>query len=149
MKFIAIKTEGGRKKGKIAFYCRILKISRQGFHKYLNNRDKPWKYQPLANAMLEIIREDECNDTYGRSRMHQALKLKEPDGVEIPSERTVYRVMEKLGISHTPKRKTNGGYICVASSDYSKGTVVETSLGTGKVYDCGCASGTIDIYTNW
>ena len=41
------------------------------------------------------------------------------------------------------------GYICVASSDHSKGTVVETSLGTGKVYDSGCASGTVDIYTNW
>ena len=41
------------------------------------------------------------------------------------------------------------GYICVASSDYPKGTIVETSLGTGKVYDSGCASGTIDIYTNW
>lgn len=41
------------------------------------------------------------------------------------------------------------GYICVASSDYSKGTIVETSLGTGKVYDCGCASGTIDIYCDW
>lgn len=41
------------------------------------------------------------------------------------------------------------GYICVASSDLAKGTVVQTSLGTGKVYDCGCASGTIDIYTNW
>lgn len=41
------------------------------------------------------------------------------------------------------------GYICVASSDLSKGTVVQTSLGAGKVYDTGCASGTIDIYTNW
>lgn len=41
------------------------------------------------------------------------------------------------------------GYICVASSDYPKGTIVETSLGTGKVYDSGCASGTIDIYCNW
>ena len=41
------------------------------------------------------------------------------------------------------------GYICVASNDYPKGTIVKTSLGTGKVYDCGCASGTIDIYTNW
>lgn len=40
-------------------------------------------------------------------------------------------------------------YICVASSDLAKGTVVETSLGTGKVYDSGCASGTVDIYTNW
>lgn len=41
------------------------------------------------------------------------------------------------------------GYICVASSDYPRGTIVETSLGTGKVYDTGCASGTIDIYTDW
>ncbi len=41
------------------------------------------------------------------------------------------------------------GYICVASSDYKKGTIVETSLGTGKVYDSGCASGTIDIYCDW
>lgn len=41
------------------------------------------------------------------------------------------------------------GYICVASSDLAKGTIVKTSLGTGKVYDSGCASGTIDIYTNW
>ena len=41
------------------------------------------------------------------------------------------------------------GYICVASSDYPKGTVVQTSLGPGKVYDTGCPSGTIDIYTDW
>ena len=41
------------------------------------------------------------------------------------------------------------GYICVASSDLVKGTIVETSLGTGKVYDSGCASGTIDIYCDW
>lgn len=40
-------------------------------------------------------------------------------------------------------------YICVASSDYPKGTVVQTSLGPGKVYDSGCASGTIDLYTDW
>lgn len=41
------------------------------------------------------------------------------------------------------------GYICVASSTYSKGTVIETSRGMGKVYDCGCAPGILDIYTNW
>lgn len=41
------------------------------------------------------------------------------------------------------------GYICVASSDLAKGTIVETSLGTGKVYDCGCPKNTIDIYCNW
>lgn len=41
------------------------------------------------------------------------------------------------------------GFICVASSDLPWGSIVETSLGTGKVYDCGCASGTIDVYTDW
>ena len=41
------------------------------------------------------------------------------------------------------------GYIAVASSDYEIGTVVDTPYGQGKVYDSGCASGTIDIYTSW
>lgn len=45
--------------------------------------------------------------------------------------------------------RDKNNYICVASSDYKRGTIVQTSLGTGKVYDSGCASGTIDIYTNW
>ena len=58
--------------------------------------------------MLEILSEDECNDTYGRIRMYQALSLKQPENVDIPSERTVYRVMEKIGISHRPSRKPNG-----------------------------------------
>ena len=41
------------------------------------------------------------------------------------------------------------GYICVASSDYRKHTVIMTSVGPGKVYDCGCSHGTIDVYTTW
>lgn len=41
------------------------------------------------------------------------------------------------------------GYLCLASSDYEKGTVIETSLGLGIVYDSGCASGIVDIYTDW
>lgn len=45
--------------------------------------------------------------------------------------------------------RDGSGYLCLASSDHPKGTVVETSLGTGIVYDSGCASGTIDIYTDW
>ena len=28
--------------------------------------------------------------------------------MEIPSERTVYRIMKEIGISHPPKRKPNG-----------------------------------------
>ena len=108
MSFLALKTEDGRSKGKIAFYCRMLGVSRQGFYKYLANKDRPWKYQALADAMKEIVREDECNDTYGRIRMYQALLLKQPEGVPIPSERTVYRVMDQIGLSHRPKRKPNG-----------------------------------------
>ena len=108
MKFIAIKTEDGQIKGKLAFYCRMLHVSRQGFYNYLVNRDKPWKYQDLADAMREINAEDTCNDTYGRIRMYQALQLKQPEGVHIPSERTVYRVMAEIGLSHRPKRKPNG-----------------------------------------
>lgn len=41
------------------------------------------------------------------------------------------------------------GYICVASSDHRFYTVIQTSVGPGKVYDCGCSHGTIDVYTNW
>ena len=105
---IAIKTEDGEIKGKISFYCRVLKVSRQAFRNDLKNKDTAWKYQPLADAMMDICMEDECNDTYGRIRMYQALQLKQPKGVHIPSERTVYRVMEEIGISHRPKRKPNG-----------------------------------------
>lgn len=64
-KFIAIKTEDGIIKRKLAFYCRMLHVSRQGFYKYLSAKDHPWKYQMLANAILEIHAEDICNDTYG------------------------------------------------------------------------------------
>lgn len=57
---------------------------------------------------MEIRTEDTCNDTYGRIRMYQALQLKQPDGVHIPSERTVYRVMKEIGLIHQPNRKPNG-----------------------------------------
>ena len=106
--FIAIKTDDGRIKGKISFYCKVLHVSRQAFNKYLKSKDTPWKYQALADAMLDICSEDECNDTYGRIRMYQALQLKQPEGVHIPGERTVYRVMEEIGLNHKPKRKPNG-----------------------------------------
>lgn len=41
------------------------------------------------------------------------------------------------------------GYVCVASSDLAFYSTVMTSVGPGKVYDCGCSHGTIDVYTNW
>ena len=43
------------------------------------------------------------------------------------------------------------GYIVVAAnpSFYSRGSRLMISLGPAKVYDCGCAYGTIDVYVNW
>lgn len=43
------------------------------------------------------------------------------------------------------------GYICVAAAlnFMSRGSTLMTSLGPAKVYDTGCAYGTIDIYVNW
>jgi len=108
LKFIAIKTDDGRIKGDTSFYCRMLDVTREGFRKYLKNRDKPWKYESLANVIKEIIASDECNDTYGRIRMYQALRLRFGPDAKLPSERTIYRVMEAAGIRHTPKRKPNG-----------------------------------------
>lgn len=41
-------------------------------------------------------------------------------------------------------------YICLASSDLAKGSVVDTPFGKkGKVYDDGCSSGTLDVYCNF
>ena len=108
MKFIAIKTADGSITGNISFYCKMLHVTRQGFYKYLVNRDRPWKYQDLAAAMLDIHSEDEYNDSYGRIRMYQALCLKSPEGINIPSERTVYRVMERIGLSYRPNHKPHG-----------------------------------------
>ena len=44
---------------------------------------------------------------------------------------------------------SSGSHIVLASDDYPRGTVVETSLGAGKVYDTGSGSGNIDLYTDW
>ena len=41
------------------------------------------------------------------------------------------------------------GYVVVAASDLTQGSVVDTSFGAGKVYDSGCAAGVTDIYCNW
>ena len=42
------------------------------------------------------------------------------------------------------------GYICLASSSLSKGTIVDTPFGRlGKVYDCGCAADVLDVYVGW
>ena len=110
--YIAIRTDDGRNIGKISFYCSTLQVSRQAFYDYLERKGKPWKYQPLADAMLKIHDEDEENADYGRVRMYQALKYRKEvgklDGIKIPCEATVHSVMEQINLIHRPKRKPNG-----------------------------------------
>ena len=60
---------GGKSKGKIAFYCNALGVTRQGFYWYLKHRDDPWKYESIAEKIRGIAAEDECNDTYARCRV--------------------------------------------------------------------------------
>ncbi len=108
MKFIAQKTDDGKIRGKISFYCKALNVSRQGFYKYLRDKDRPYKYEALVRAMKEILATDECNDTYGKVRMREALMLYKADEIDIPSESTLYRIMKENGLSHKAKRKPNG-----------------------------------------
>ena len=70
MKFIALKTENGKSKGKISFYCKVLGVSRQAFYDHLENKDDPWKYEALAAEMMKIHNEDKENADYGRVRMY-------------------------------------------------------------------------------
>ena len=65
MKYIAYRTDDGKNAGKIRFYCKALEVSRQAFYDYLKRKKKPWKYQPLADAMLKIHAADEENANYG------------------------------------------------------------------------------------
>ena len=91
----------------ISFYCDCLGVTRQGFYWYLKHHNTPWKYEEIAKKMQKTLKEDECNDTYGRCRMREALELKYPEE-PLPGERTVYRIMQRMGLVHRPKRKPNG-----------------------------------------
>ena len=99
-------------KGKIRFYCMALEVSRQAFYDYLDRKNKPWKYQNLADAMMKIHAGDECNEDYGRVRMYRTLTYRQEIGeftdVHVPCEATVRKVMEEINLIHKPKRKPNG-----------------------------------------
>lgn len=64
MRFIDRKIDGGAVKGRIAFYCDTLDVTRQGFYWYLKHRNDPWKYAGFVEKIRTIEVEDECNDTY-------------------------------------------------------------------------------------
>lgn len=75
----------------------------------------------------------------GHSETYYSQKVLPGGGLNIPGRH--------IASDGTIRDKDN--YIVVASDDYPKGTVVQTSLGAGKVYDSGSGKGNIDLYTDW
>jgi len=79
----------------------MLGVSRQGYYKWLKNRDRPYKHTLLLARMHAILEEDPENANYGIVRMYQALKFK----YHIKeSQSTVARVMRENGLIHKKKR---------------------------------------------
>ena len=111
LKFIALKSNNGNETGMISFFCKMLDVSRQAFYDFLKRQNEPWKYGPLAAEIKKIVSEDECNDTYGKTRMYQALELKKEKGellCKLPCENTVKKVMIELGMSPKKPRRPKG-----------------------------------------
>lgn len=137
--------------------------------------DEAVRYQQLAEiekaraAALVIEEEETWYEPYYETSY---LSYDASDGIT-PQEFQWYGVVEDNGTKYTwysqnvlpggglDELNNNGrhveggyvmdgdGYIAVASSDHEIGTVLDTPFGQAKVYDTGCASGTVDVYTNF
>lgn len=79
--------------------CKVLKVSRSGFHKWTHNRDS--KSQLRRAELLKHIRRvfENSRETYGVRRVHAQLKS---EGIKA-SRRLVQELMHENGIR--PKRK--------------------------------------------
>ena len=142
--YIAIRTDDGRNTGKISFYCNTLQVSRQAFYDYLGRKDKPWKYQPLADAMRKIHDEDEENADYGRVRMYQALKYgKEVGKLKATPHKTRQKTLHVINLqifrhitnnfltirqyAFKNSMQSDEKYICVSAAQASCGIALTTS----------------------
>ncbi len=92
---------------------------------------------PTGNGVL--TKDKGVNYFNGHRETYYSQKVLPGHGLNIPGRH----------VASDGTIRDGNGYLCLASSDYPKGTMVQTSLGMGIVYDTGCASGTIDIYTDW
>ena len=103
----------------------------------LNDTTDTSEYDGYPGGVL--TREGGVNYYNGRKETWYSQRVLPGGGLDIPG-----RHVDGDGLIRDEE-----GYICVAASDLEYGTLVETSLGMGKVYDTGCAPGTTDIYTDW
>ena len=127
---------------------------------------QPEEFQPVEPNILEYDQpfyyEEETVyvdwDSYYTSTDAPSLQV---DGVQYSDDGVRYtwyseNVLPGYGLDIPGRHVDEDGFvtdedgnICVASSDYEKGTVLETPYGTAVVYDTGCPNGTVDIYTSW
>ena len=76
-----------------------MKVSRQGYYQYLEGKQRPEKHAELLAEIQAILDEDEENDSYGRKRMIDALRLKG----RTESDSTIYRVLRGHGLLQKPR----------------------------------------------
>ena len=140
--------------------------------------DEAVRYQQLADlqaqrdAAIEEVYEEWYEPYYYYEPVYYWQAIDESDGISA-AEFMYYGVVDEGGVHYTwysqrvlpggglNELNANGrhveggyvmdgdGYIAVASSDHEIGTVLDTPFGQAKVYDTGCASGTVDIYTDF
>ena len=83
----------------ISELCRLMKVSRQGYYQYFEGKQRPEKHAELLAEIQAILDEDEENDSYGRKRMIDALRLKG----RTESDSTIYRVLRGHGLLQKPR----------------------------------------------
>lgn len=77
----------------------MLKVSRQGYYRYLESKERPPKHAGHLAAIQVIREEDAENASYGRLRMIDALRLKG----RMESDSTIYRILRKHGLLQKPR----------------------------------------------
>ncbi len=100
--------------------------------------EDPYDYGHAGNEGV-LTREGGVNYHDGWRETWYSQRVLPGEGLDIPGRH----------VAEDGTVRDADGNICVASSDLPYGSLVDTSLGQGKVYDTGCASGTIDIYVDW
>ena len=88
-----------RNKYSISEMCRLFKVSRSGYYKYLNRKDIPDRDLPLANKIEEC--QDINHKTYGYRRVHIWL---ERQGI-YRNPKTILRIMQKYNLLSVVRRK--------------------------------------------
>jgi transposase InsO family protein len=84
--------------------CEMMGVSRSGYYKHLESKDKPDKDEAILSAMREILKEDAENENYGKIRMREALLGK---GIRCCQPR-VSRIMDENGLRDSKKRNPKG-----------------------------------------